>query len=246
MLLWGHLLVLSAAVNRASIYEFKKLDLGGQKVEFGGMNAKFRPIFLIIVGLLVAGGHPVQADVMNYTRFVAPGKFALGVEPQLTLTSGAGLGVSARYTQGINDLMNASLNLGNGSGPRQARIGGAVTFDFFPDLDKQPGIGLTVQTDYVRAPVIDRPADSTAVASQVELLLIPYIHKGVTWQQNEVDPFFALPLGLVFQDGLYRTKSTFVIGALFKITDPIRTSVEAGLGATHSDSYLSGGLTYYY
>ena len=187
-----------------------------------------------------------QAEILNYTHFVSPGKFALAVEPQLIVTRGAGLGVNARYTQGLNDLMNASINLGNGSGPRQARLGAALTLDFFPDVDKQPGIGVTAQLDYVNAPRLGRDAYSTEMASQVEVLGIPYIHKAAVFQNNEVDPFLALPVGMFFQSNQYRWKSNLVVGSQFKITSAVRTSLELGFNLSNSDSYISGGLTYYH
>ncbi len=200
-----------------------------------------------ITGLFIAlGSGAARAEVLNYTRFVTTGKFALAVEPQLIVTNGAGLGVTARYTHGLNDLMNLSINLGNGSGPKQARAGAALTFDFFPDLDKQPGLGVTLQGDFLHAPLLNRASDSTTLASQVDLLAIPYLHKALIFQGNEVDPFVALPTGLLFQGGLYRTKLMVVAGAMFRITDQVRTSLEAGIAASNADSYFSGGLTYYH
>jgi len=201
---------------------------------------------LALVLAVAMASQAANADILSYTQFVQTGKFALGVEPQLIVTRGAGLGVTARYTHGVNELINASLNVGSGSGPRQGRLGAAATFDFFPDMDHQPGIGLTVQADYVRAPRLNRVSGSDEMATQMETLAIPYVHKAVSFQKHQLDPFFALPTGLIFQDGLYRGKMSAVVGSMFKVSENIRTSMEAGVAISQADSYLSGGLTYYY
>src|SRR5205085_819364 len=112
--------------------------------------------------------HPARAaGIFNTPHFTPNGEFALGLEPEVVLTSGAGVGLNARFTLGVTDLDNASIILGWGSGPRQFRGGGNFTFDFFPDIEGQPGIGLATQAIYYRLP-------STGV---LELTLIPYIHK---------------------------------------------------------------------
>src|SRR5271163_1229903 len=99
------------------------------------------------IGLLVAwlAASLAQAGVVDTPQFVQPGEFALGFEPELTFTDGAGLAGNFRYTQGLTDLNNVNVILGTGGGPRRFRVGGNVTFDFFPDIDKQPGIGVAVQ-----------------------------------------------------------------------------------------------------
>src|SRR4051812_7534452 len=78
-----------------------------------------------------------QAGVFDLPRFVHPGEFAIGIEPEIMLSNGSGVGVNLKYTHGLSDLNNLQIILGTGGGPRQLRFGGAMTFDFFPDLDKQ-------------------------------------------------------------------------------------------------------------
>ena len=171
-------------------------------------------------------------------HFVNPGKFAIGLEPEMILTGGAGVGANLRYTQGLNDLMNATVILGNGAGPRKFRGGGNVTMDFFPDLEGQPGLGLALQGMYFR---IDE-------GSQVDLTLAPYVHK--TFMQggkNEIEPFFTVPFGLsLLSDSTWRATSTLTVGAIFKTTEHFRTVIEAGFGVSNAESYLSGGVAYYH
>ncbi|MGK5083385.1 hypothetical protein WDW37_08760 [Bdellovibrionota bacterium FG-1] len=198
------------------------------------------------LGVLVLSSSAWSA-VFNYPRFVTPGDFAIGLETDLTLTSGAGLGIEGRYTQGLNDLTNLSAIIGTGSGPRQFRVGAAGTFDFFPDIDKQPGIGLALQGIYIRIPTVGREDGSTETSGQVELSAIPYIHKSfVTGTGGEAEPFVAVPIGMGFANGQYRWLSSVVVGAGFKTSEKIRTSIEFGIAVNHTESYLSAGVTYYH
>ena len=192
-----------------------------------------------MAGLLGLGVWSVscQADVFNMPHFVESGQFALGLEPILTLTNGAGVGVKARYTQGINDLMNGTFLLGTGSGPRRFRVGGNLTFDFFPDVEGQPGIGLGVQSIYYRLPN----------AGQLELQGVPYIHKSFALDSgNQVEPYFAFPFGFGFSEGNYKVVTNVTVGALFKRSEHISYDFELGVNVNNSDSYFAGGIIYYH
>ena len=176
-----------------------------------------------------------QAGVFNLPHFVAPGDFALGLEPELTLSSGAGVGINAKYTQGLTDLNNFTAILGTGSGPRRFRAGGNFTFDFFPDLEGQPGIGIAAQGLYVR--LKDRGA--------MELTAIPYLHKSFVTGTNEVEPYLAVPFGFSFSNGNYNPISSVVVGSLFKSNEHFRYVVEFGIAVNRTDSYISGGFVFY-
>lgn len=179
-------------------------------------------------------GTGAWAGVFHIPHFVEPGRFALGFEPELTLTNSAGIGANVSYTHGLNDLMNAMVVVGTGSGDRKFRLGAKTSFDFFPDIEGQPGIGLAASGIYYRL----------ADAGQFELTAIPYIHKTFFSGGNEVEPFFALPLGMGFSEGRYRALSSVVIGSTFKSTPSLRYILEFGIAVNNTDTYISGGVAY--
>jgi hypothetical protein len=181
-----------------------------------------------------------RAGVFNTVHFVEPGKMAVGLEPELTLTDGAGLAVNAKFTQGVSDFMDAAAIVGTGGGPRRFRLGGDLVFDVFPDVDKQPGIGILARGIYYRVPN----------SGQFDLTGAPYIHKAfLTGEGNkdEIEPFVAVPLGMAFDSGTYQWIGQIVIGSMFKnaSTEKFRYSFEMGINLNNSESYLSGGITYY-
>ena len=180
-----------------------------------------------------------RAGVFNLTHFVDEGSFAIGFEPELNLTSGAGLGANLKYTHGISELSNFTLALGHSGGGRQFRFGLAWTLDFIPDLDSQPGIGLGFQSYYYRL----------ATGGRFEATVVPYIHKSfVTAGNGEVDPFIAVPFGVFRRSGEYKAMTSVSVGSLFK---PKRNSsvyyiIEMGVAVNNAFTYVSGGAAFYY
>jgi hypothetical protein len=203
--------------------------------------------FLIALALLGAAAWAPQAsaDVFNLPRFVPAGSFALGIEPELTLTGGSGVGVNGRFTYGLSDLMSLSGQIGTGSGPRKFRVAGDIDFDFIPDLPGQPGIGIATRAMYVRIPTPGTLADE--VSGQLELTAIPYIHKAFTsGNSSTIDPFFSLPFGMSFRDGNYQYLMTGVVGALIQGSESVWFNAEFGIAINHTDSYFAGGVSYFH
>lgn len=180
--------------------------------------------------------YPTHAGVFNLPHFIPPGSFTLGLEPELVLTSGAGIGLNFKSTHGISDLINASGIIGTGSGPYRFRAGGNISFDLFPDAPGQPGIGIALQGLYFRLKEDGR----------FDLTTIPYIHKGFVSSGGEFEPFLALPFGIGIKDGEDIALSTISIGSLFKTNEQIRYVLEVGVAINNTESYVSGGVIYYH
>jgi hypothetical protein len=215
-----------------------RLDSGRNSRESWAM--RFIPIrsALLRFGLtstFLALAGTAQAGVMNLPNFQEVGAWSLGVEPEITLTNGAGLAGTAKFTYGLNELSNLQVGVGHGSGPRQFRLGGALTFDFLPDLESQPGVGVAVSAYYFRAGTV----------GQIELSAIPYIHKQFDTGSGKVDPFLAIPVGFAFKDNSrYISISQAAVGASFHTNELFRYTVELGLAINNTDSYISAGITY--
>lgn len=187
------------------------------------------------MAFVFSGLHSSHAGVFSIPRFNAPGEWTLGLEPVLTFTGGAGLAGQARFSMGLTELNNIHAFVGMGFGPRLFRAGSAFTFDFFPDVEGQPGIGLAAQAQLMQYPAV----------WGLESVAIPYIHKAFRSGKNEVEPFLAIPLGLaLYFDGTYRPIASFVVGGIFKGNAHFRFLMELGVGITPVDVYLSGGVTY--
>lgn len=187
--------------------------------------------FLVLISAQIS-----EAGVFNLPKYISASQFGIGIEPELTLTSGAGIGIQARFQYGVGEMTNAHLIVGNGQGPRQFRVGGAMAFDFFPDVEGQPGIGLAVSALYSRV----------TLGGRMDATLVPYIQKTIKGQDSDFTPYAAIPIGLAFLDtGAYSTITQFVFGSGFKLSERFRYMIELGIGITSSDTYMSTGLMIY-
>ncbi len=199
------------------------------------------PVVLLassIMVTMVSFAPSAQAGLFNTVRFTPAGQYELGIEPELQLSDGSGVGANIRFNQGLTDLNNLNLLIGTGGGSRGFRFGGNFTFDFFPDIAGQPGIGLAVQGIYYRVGVA-----GTSSVGQLDLAGIPYIHKAIALQgKDEIEPYFAVPLGAAFSGGQYSGTSSIVVGALFKNVDRFRYNLELGIGLSSQPTYVSGGI----
>ena len=194
---------------------------------------------LAILALTSLWASAAAASVSNIPEFVDPDHFAITLAPDLVMTDSqndnAGVGIDTKFTLGLTDLIDTQAIVGFGEGPRRFRIGGNLGFDFFPDVDKQPGIGVAAQFLYVVLPN----------TSRVEMTAIPYIHKGFPQADGKViDPFFAFPFGLDFSSGNYELIETAVVGANYKESEHFSFSGEFGINVDHAATYISLGIIY--
>ncbi|MCM0607288.1 MAG: hypothetical protein KA715_14460 [Xanthomonadaceae bacterium] len=177
-----------------------------------------------------------HAGVFNIPKYIPSGQLGVGVEPELLMTNGAGIGINARFQYGLGEMTNAHLILGNGVGPRLFRVGGVMTFDFFPDVEGQPGIGMAVTALYSRV----------STGARVDTLITPYLQKTISGRDSDFTPFMAIPIGIVFADNAaYAAVSQFVFGSGFKLSERFRYTIELGLGITASETYMSTGVMIY-
>jgi hypothetical protein len=196
------------------------------------MKTTFFSLIMALYTLIPAA----QAGVFNIPEFVDYKNWALGVEPELTLTPDSGIAGTVKFTYGITPLSNLQVGIGSGSGDKQFRLGGTYTFDVIPDIEGQIGAGIALQ-GYVY--------HIKSGGSLTELTGIPYIHNTFrTAQGQDFDPYVALPLGMSFNDGNYRSIFQIVGGTYFKLNPHIGYNAELGVNIKDTDTYISVGATY--
>ena len=190
--------------------------------------------------LFTLASTPVQAHtgVFQLPAFVEQGLFSLGVNPEVNLSPNrTGLGVNFMYTHGVAELINVSGILGTGSGEKLFRIGSSVSFDFFPDVGKQPGIGVGAQIMYY---------NMATQGFEVEVGGTPYIHKSFELEGMVLDPFLGFPLAVVFSEGDPQFRTGFSFGSHFEVTPHLRIPLELGMSIHQGETYASTGMLYHY
>ncbi len=198
-----------------------------------------KTLFLVLGGLTCFFSS-ANAGVFNIPQFVEYKSWALGFEPEATLSttsaaSGTGVALNAKFTYGINPLSNLQIGFGPGSGNKGFRIGGAYSFDFIPDLAGQLGAGIAAQAYYFNLRNASGKIDTTAY---------PYIHKMFTSASGiKFDPFIAMPFGLSFASEIHSIWQ-LAMGSYVKTSEHVGVVGELGLNLGNTDTYLSFGVTY--
>ena len=182
----------------------------------------------------------VQAGVFNIPEFVEYHGWAVGIEPEATLSTWgnsaqSGIATTAKFTYGITPLSNLQIGMGTGSGTKGFRTGGTYTFDIIPNLDKQIGAGLALQAYYYKL---------KGSFGQTETTLYPYIHNTFHGETFDYDPYIALPWGMAFYNSNYRSIMQLVFGSYVKASEHFGLNAELGLNLKDTDTYISFGITY--
>lgn len=200
-----------------------------------------RPVlWLFFAAILWGSSTPAQASTLfSQPHFLEEGKYGLGIEPVLVTTNGNGFATNLRTQYGLTDLQNLSTIVGAGSGRQKFRIGGGTTFDFFPDLEGQPGIGLAVQSIYYR---YKKTGDSSY--GQLEVSATPYIHKTFyNEQDDQVEPYLGLPFGTAFRQNEYNWFSQLTIGGRYRPNkSTLHLFTELNVNLSHAETTISGGV----
>ncbi len=200
---------------------------------------KHLPFALALLGIALSPS--TSASVFTIPQFVEYKSWAVGLEPEATLSSsargsGQGVAFNAKFTYGITPLSNLQIGVGPGSGNRTFRFGGTYSFDFIPDLSGQIGAGLAAQAYYFNL------RDSSG---RTEILAYPYVHKRFTSSSGlEFDPFIAIPYGIGFANGSYDSLWQLAFGSYFKTSEHIGLNTELGLSLKNADTYLCLGISY--
>ncbi len=190
-----------------------------------------------------------HAGVFTTIQYLEPGQYSLGLEPEFVLSNGAGLGANVRLSTGWNELSNAAVFVGTGGGPRRFRIGAVTTYDFFPDVDGQPGIGLGLQGMWSRVSVRSAgtgvtTGGDTETQGRFDLSAMPYLHNRFANPGGDVEPYLAIPVGFSLRDGRFQASTAVAIGSFFHMSRQIQYSLELNVGGGNAETILSGGMVY--
>ncbi len=182
--------------------------------------------------------HAAWAGFFTMPHFVSQDQFTVGLEPEVVFNQGGSLGMNLRYTRGISESSNLTGIFGTGSGTKGLRIGGAATFDVFPDAGKQPGVGFGAKGMLVE----------WANLAVFQATGFAYIHKSFAVTSDyvqAVEPFSVIPLGVQMGAGLYQWMSSISVGSIFQHSQHFRSVFEITVGINSSDTSISGGVAYY-
>ncbi len=214
---------------------------GGNEVKrkIKNLLPRFKKSLLTVIAIITLCTYEdlLHASVFDLPAFLPPGEFSLGLEPEIITSNPSGAGVNLKPRIGTTSFLNWQGIIGTGSGDRGFRLGATADFDWFPDVDHQPGIATPFTLLY----------NQLGGDNVISYYFSPLVYKSFKGEAAEYIPFISVPFGWTIRNSRNTNFSQFVMGSMFKSPGMqyFRFSVEAGFNMNKSYSYISGGVTWY-
>lgn len=192
---------------------------------------------LLYVGLFLFFSTPAFAylTIGESAEIMPPTEYRFGFEPQLFLNEGGGANVGAFFESNISE--SSSARFGLTSGKVDFSMFGSYKYVPFPDVDRQPALGVRVGAGYARL------SSENLVLVQVA----PLVSKKTqpVEKLGDVVPYFSLPFTLTSgkSESFVASNLTFGIEVNPHSDHVFYWSVEASFNLSKSYSYISGCLT---
>ncbi len=166
-------------------------------------------------------------------RLLQEGHYKLGLESQFVTSGDDGINVAGRFDGPINDELNWRAQAGVGT--TDGFLGGYIKWIPYPDLEKQPAVGLIAGVQYARFSGLD----------ELALRAHPLVSKQFNLDLGEVTPYASLPIGLRSLDGETDLTVQFALGSEFRpqAWEKIRLMAELAFDVRKSFSYFVVGAS---
>ena len=160
--------------------------------------------------------------------------YQIGFEPQFLTDNGGGANVTGFFDAPFSDSTAARLWLG--AGVIDFNVGATFKYVPFPDIERQPAIGIRAGGFFARK------SDENILTAQVA----PLFSKKVNTESGLFTPYAAFALDFTNTKERNFTGTQFVFGSEYKTPDipKMYFGLEVGLNLNDSYSYVSGTVTF--
>lgn len=142
--------------------------------------------------------------ILESGELIGAGHNRVGVAPQVVSSEGGGFNLDLFVDRGISESTSGRLTIGFGK--IDVFLGAAVKWIPFPDVDKQPAMGIKTSAWYGR---VD---SSNALTVQIA----PLVSKKIPFEHGELIGYSAIPFNITSIKDRSYTGTQFAIGAEFK------------------------------
>jgi hypothetical protein len=186
-----------------------------------------KKIILILIATLSVNS-AYSFLTINETAEILPENFyKVGFAPQLLISDGGGVNVDVYADMHLFDDVDGRMTFGIGQTDFSAQ--GSLKWVPFPDVDRQPAMGLRAAIGYAR------DADLDFVTAQ----LTPLISKKADTQYGNMIPYVGLPITHISAKNKSYTATQFTIGAEWFPRYDRHIGAELNLNMNNSASSIS-------
>lgn len=187
-----------------------------------------------VLGLFLSSTAHAFLTVGESAEMLAPNTYQVGFEPQLITSKDAGGNFSIFFDAPVNDETSARVLLGGGTIDFNAFA--SVKWVPFPDVDKQPAMGLRFGAG------IARNEDENII----QLQAAPLLSKKYDTEYGLAVPYFALPFTFLNTKDENYVATNLAVGSEFHYHEwkGVTLGGEIGLDLNKSWSYISVFATF--
>ncbi|HEX7673796.1 MAG TPA: hypothetical protein VF412_06480 [Bdellovibrio sp.] len=188
----------------------------------------------LVLGLLVGSNAHAFMSIAESGEILPANTYQVGVEPQLLTDKNPGGNLDLFFDAPLNDSTSARLLLGGGSVDFNAFA--SVKWMPFPDVDKQPAMGLRVGAG------VARDEDQNILQLQVA----PMVSKKFDTDYGMSVPYLAVPFTFVNTKDDNFVATNLTVGSEFHYHEwkDVTLGGEVGLDLNKSWTYLSVFATF--
>lgn len=184
-------------------------------------------LFISVSILLLSLSSHAQYSVAESAEVLTGKSYRAGVQTLETFNNG--LDVIGNFDAPVND--STSMRVLLGTGEADFITGASLKYVPFPDVDKQPAIGVRGGITYSRLNKVGTLSLSAA----------PIVSKKVATDIGQFTPYAALPFGMNFYSGNVSSPVQMAFGTEYKHPDyeTFMFGAECGINLTRAENYLS-------
>lgn len=184
---------------------------------------------LLLIVFLGQGVHAGYLTVLESGEMLPQNQYRIGVIPQVVTSDTSGINIDGTLDALWNESASSRFYLGVGK--MDFHLGGSLKYVPFPDVDKQPAIGLRTAAWYARYK--DEGYFTVSVG--------PLVSKKVKHEKGIFAPYVALPINYTLNRTRDYYSQQFVVGTEFVTpeTELFTWAAEIGLNLKDSYSYIA-------
>ncbi|MGZ3775037.1 MAG: hypothetical protein ACXVCY_14200 [Pseudobdellovibrionaceae bacterium] len=182
-----------------------------------------------ILGFFLSTTAQAYLSIAESGEMVPPGKYQVGVEPQLLLNKGGGANFDVFFDSSINESTSARVQMGAGAIDFNAFA--SVKWIPFPDVNNQPAMGLRVGAGLAR----------DEQQNILQLQVAPLLSKKYDTEYGLTVPYLAVPFNFLNSKTENVVATNLVVGSEFHYVDwkEVTLGGELGIDLNKSYSYIS-------
>lgn len=182
-----------------------------------------------VFGLFLSSTAHAYLSLAESGELLPQGSYQVGIEPQLLTSKDSGGNINVFFDTPVNDSTSARILLGGGSIDFNAFA--SVKWVPFPDVDKQPAMGLRLGAGVAR----------NESENIIQLQAAPMVSKKYETEYGLAVPYFAVPLTFLNTKNENFVATNLTVGSEFHYHEWNNMTLggEIGLDLNKSWSYLS-------